>query len=238
MAEAVLERLGVDVDGLRRSWRADLDALPARDGGRADVATSRDLSGLMIAAEKRRTKLGDQYLGVEHLLHAAADGKGGAVSVRLKDLGVTVDGLTAILEPMRGEGPITSDNPEDAYRALERFTRDLTAVARDGKLDPVIGRDQEIRRIMQVLSRRTKNNPVLVGEPGVGKTAIAEGLALRIVAGDVPEGLKNSRLLALDLGALVAGTKFRGEFEERMEAVLKEVSRSEGEVVLFIDEIH
>ena len=182
--------------------------------------------------------MNDEFVSTEHLLLGLIEEKGSKVSTILTDSGVTRDALLQALQGLRGGERVTDQNPEEKYQALEKYARDLTELARKGKLDPVIGRDDEIRRVIQVLSRRTKNNPVLIGEPGVGKTAIVEGLASRIIAGDVPETLKNRRLVALDMGALVAGAKYRGEFEERLKAVIKEVEKSEGEIILFIDELH
>jgi ATP-dependent Clp protease ATP-binding subunit ClpB len=190
-------------------------------------------------AEKEAERLKDDYVSTEHLLISIADepGKGSASKI-LKQYGVTRDRIYEVLTSIRGHQRVTDQNPEGKYQALEKYGRDLTEMARRGKLDPVIGRDEEIRRVIQVLSRRTKNNPVLIGEPGVGKTAIVEGLAGRIIKKDVPEGLKNKKLVSLDLGALVAGAKYRGEFEERLKAVLKEILESEGKILLFIDELH
>jgi ATP-dependent Clp protease ATP-binding subunit ClpB len=192
----------------------------------------------MDNAEKHAKTLGDEYVSTEHLLLALADTKNAESVAILKNAGVTPKALASALQTVRGAHKVTDQTPENQYQALQKFTRDLTEDARAGKLDPVIGRDEEIRRVIQVLSRRTKNNPVLIGEPGVGKTAIAEGLAQRIVNGDVPEGLKGKSLVSLDLGALIAGAKFRGEFEERLKAVLKEITSSNGQFVVFIDEMH
>ena len=221
----VLQRTGVALPELRAQLEAALSQLPSAYG--TEVRTSRDLVKSMETADAARTELGDEYLSTEHLLVAMAD-----------RVGVGRNRLVEALAEVRGSHRVTSTTPEDSYQALEKYGRDLTVLARDGKLDPVIGRDEEIRRTIQVLSRRTKNNPVLIGEPGVGKTAIVEGLALRIADGDVPEGLKNKRLVALDMPAMVAGAKYRGEFEERLKAVLKEITDADGEVITFMDELH
>jgi ATP-dependent Clp protease ATP-binding subunit ClpB len=221
----MLQRLGKEPLSLRNRADEAVAKLPRAYGSEARL--SRDLQKVFDEADKARTELTDEYLSTEHLLLALAD--------RLE---VTREELLEAMQAVRGSHRVTSQNPEETYQALERYGRDLTAVAREGKLDPVIGRDEEIRRVMQVLSRRTKNNPVLIGEPGVGKTAIVEGLARRIVEGDVPDGLKDKRIVALDLGSMVAGAKYRGEFEERLKAVLKEITDAEGEVITFLDELH
>ncbi len=234
----VLERIGVSAKAVRDRVDDALSRVPKVYGETAQQAQlSADAYRVLEAADAERSTLGDDYLSTEHLLLAMSEVVGG-VGDLLRGLGVTHEAVLGALQEVRGSHRVTSENPEEQYQALEKYGRDLTEDARKGKLDPVIGRDEEIRRVIQVLSRRTKNNPVLIGEPGVGKTAIAEGLARRIVEGDVPEGLRNKRLIALDIGAMIAGAKYRGEFEDRMKAVLKEISDSDGEIITFVDELH
>ncbi len=234
----VLRKLGVEPAIVRQTLSPALDGLPTVSGAAVDpAAAASDLVLILRAAETEMRELGDEYVSTEHLLLAIAASDGNAGKV-LRSVGADHDRLLDALRDVRGSHRVTDQTPEDKLRALEKFGRDLTAAAADGKLDPVIGRDDEIRRVIQVLSRRTKNNPVLIGEPGVGKTAIVEGLAQRIVAGDVPDGLRDRRVIALDLSAMVAGSKYRGEFEERLKAVLKEITEARGQIVVFIDELH
>ena len=226
IATPLLRQVGADPTAIARRVGEEISALPRNVGG-SQPSMSRALREGLEEADTLRTEMGDDYVSIEHVLLVFSD-----------ELGVKRDALLAALREVRGSHRVTSQTPEDTFQSLEKYARDLTALAASNKLDPVIGRDEEIRRVIQVLSRRTKNNPVLIGEPGVGKTAIVEGLALRIMEGDVPEGLKNKRVMSLDLGALVAGAKFRGEFEDRLKAVLKEIQDAEGEIITFIDEIH
>ena len=237
LAGAILRKAGTPVDSLHRRVQEDVDKLPKMSGGEDRVGLGSRMVRLGNRAADEAKKFKDDFISVEHLLLALLEDTGTAGRT-LKEHQATGERVLKALQEVRGNQRITTQNPEATYEALKKYGRDLTEMAAKGKLDPVIGRDEEIRRVIQVLSRRTKNNPVLIGEPGVGKTAIAEGLALRIMRGDVPEGLKNRKLVSLDMGALIAGAKYRGEFEERLKAVLKEVQSAEGQIILFIDELH
>ena len=233
----MLQKVGVSLTQLRQELAAAMDRLPKQYGG-SQPNLSRELTDILDVAEGEARELKDEYISTEHLLLALAGGRGSTVRDLLAARGATRDSLLQALEQVRGPHRVTDQTPEESYQALQRFSTDLTERARAGKLDPVIGRDEEIRRVVQVLSRRTKNNPVLIGEPGVGKTAIVEGLAQRVVSGDVPEGLRDKSVVSLDIGAMLAGAKYRGEFEERLKAVLKEITESDGRFIVFIDELH
>lgn len=233
----MLTRSGIDADGLKSACEDEIDRLP-KVFGQSGVYISGEVNKVFTSAEKLAASMKDDYVSVEHLFISLMDNGGDAIKKLFERFSVTKQAFLVELKKVRGNTSVKTDNPEDTYEALEKYGSDLTAAARKHKLEPVIGRDEEIRNVIRILSRKTKNNPVLIGEPGVGKTAIAEGLAQRIIKGDVPEGLKDKTLFALDMGALVAGAKYRGEFEERLKAVLSEVSKSEGRIILFIDELH
>ncbi|MDO8615149.1 MAG: ATP-dependent Clp protease ATP-binding subunit, partial [Dehalococcoidia bacterium] len=234
----IFQTLGVDARRLRQAVGRALESAPKLAYDVVQIYTTPRIVRMLEAANAEAERLKDEYVGVEHILIAIADEREGEAARILRQAGIDKERIYRALQEVRGEARVDSPTAESRYKALERYSIDLTEAAREGKLDPVIGREDEIKRVMQVLNRRTKNNPVIIGEAGVGKTAIAEGLAQKIVAGDVPENLKDKRLLALDMGAMVAGSKFRGEFEERLKAVMDEIKRAQGEVIVFIDEIH
>jgi len=236
---SILQKLGMNKDYLQIKTGELLERLPKVSGaGFGNQSISKNLTQVLELAAKEAENLKDEYVSTEHLLLGLADYKDSSVASFLKDNGVNKNEILKALKDIRGSQRVTGQNPEDTYQSLQKYGRNLNELAQKGKLDPVIGREEEIRRVLQVLSRRTKNNPVLIGEPGVGKTAIAEGLAHRIIQGDVPENLKEKTIIALDLGALIAGAQFRGQFEERLKSVLKEVTESDGKIILFIDELH
>src|ERR1700679_3790065 len=240
LAPSILNKSDIRVDALRTRFQQEVDRMPkvsGSAGGPDQVYVTNRITKLLSQAEDEAKRLKDDYVSVEHVLLAATEDSG-VTGKLFREFGITRERLMRALQEVRGSQRVTTQNPEATYEALEKYGRDLTLLTSQGKLDPVIGREEEIRRVIQVLSRRTKNNPVLIGEPGVGKTAIAEGLALRITNRDVPEVLLNKKLMALDMGSLVAGAKYRGEFEDRLKAVVKEITSSDGQIILFIDEIH
>ena len=236
---SILQKLEVNPEEVKADLENMLAKIPQIYGGAGGQQyMGNELNEVFNIALQEADKVKDEFISTEHLLLALVESEGTKVKKFLIEKGINKDKIYQALVNIRGSQRITDQNPEEKYQALERYARDLTELAKRGKLDPVIGRDDEIRKVMQVLSRRTKNNPVLIGEPGVGKTAIAEGLAQRIVSGDVPEGLKNKRILVLDISSMVAGSKYRGEFEDRLKAVLKEIEQAKGEIIVFIDELH
>jgi len=235
----MLMKIGANLNWLKIKVNESIEVLPkVTSGALGSQYLSNASTRMLEKAMKEAVELGDEYVSTEHLLVAICDDTATPAGGLLRDQGASRDGVLKAMKEIRGSHRVTDQNAEDTYQALERYGRNLNDLARRGKLDPVIGREDEIRRVMQVLMRRTKNNPVLIGEPGVGKTAIAEGIAMRIVQGDVPEGLRSKQIIGLDMGALVAGTSFRGQFEERLKSIVQEVSRAEGEIILFIDELH
>jgi len=236
---SIILKLGLSKDTMMIRVGELLEKIPKVTGaGLGQQSVSRELSEVLENAIRESNNMKDEYVSVEHLLIALSESKSSPLGELLRSSGVTKNNILKILKEVRGSGRITGQNPEETFQSLQKYGRNLNDLAMRGKLDPVIGREEEIRRVLQVLSRRTKNNPVLIGEPGVGKTAIAEGLAIRIIQGDVPETLKDRQIIALDMGALIAGAQFRGQFEERLKSVLKEVQESEGKIILFIDELH
>ncbi|HET6615338.1 MAG TPA: Clp protease N-terminal domain-containing protein, partial [Dehalococcoidia bacterium] len=238
LAGQIIEKTGADVGALVKRVADTLGRAPKLAYDVVQVYTTPRIVRMLETANAEAERLQDEFVGVEHLLIAIADERDGESARILRDFGIDKEQIYRALQDIRGTARVDSPTAESRYRALEKYSTDLTALAREGKLDPVIGRDQEIKRVMQILNRRTKNNPVIIGEAGVGKTAVVEGLAQKIVAGDVPENILEKRLLALDMGAMVAGSKFRGEFEERLKSVMDEIRRAEGEVIIFIDEMH
>lgn len=238
LVSSILLKLGASKDLIKTRTEEIINSYPKVTGASSQAMISRELGDDLDVASKEATAMKDEYVSVEHLLIGLSANSKSKTGQLLKEMGITKDNILKILKDVRGTGRVTGQDPEDTFQSLEKYGRNLNELASRGKLDPVIGRDEEIRRVLQVLSRRTKNNPVLIGEPGVGKTAIAEGLAHRIISGDIPENLKDKQIVALDMGALIAGAQYRGQFEERLKSVLKEVKESDGKIILFIDELH